>query len=136
MSVSVWHHGSKPSLATCTFSSLLIVTTHLRWNRRSKKSASNRCCKMSGGNKLPTGAVRLCGIASVNFQLKVSTLENQNSEGKNNNSNGRDGGKKKESKKRIVDYVVCLVYCFFGFFPFFFFFSWNSIFPSFATFNI
>lgn len=90
MSVSVRHHESKPSFGTCTFSSLLIGTTNLRWNRRSKKSASNRCCKMSGGNKLPTGAVRLCGIASVKFQLKVSTLENQNSEGKNNNSNGRD----------------------------------------------
>lgn len=93
MSVSVWHRGSKPCLGTCTFSSLLIGASNLRWNRRSEKSASNRCCKMSGGNKLPSGAVRLCGIASVNFHLKVSTLENQNSKGKNNNSNGRDGEK-------------------------------------------
>lgn len=54
--------------------------------------ASNRCCKTSGGNKLPSGAVRLCGRASVNFHLKVSTLENQNiAEEKANNSYGEDG---------------------------------------------
>jgi len=52
---------------------------------------------MSGGNKLPSGAVRLCATASVNFHLKVSTLENQNSvKEKNSNSNGRDGEKEEK----------------------------------------
>lgn len=98
MSVSVWHRGSKPCLGTCTFSSLLIGASNLRWNRRSAKSASNRCCKTSGGNKLPSRAVRLCAIASVNFHLKVSTLENQNTvKEKNNNSNGRDEEKEEKN---------------------------------------
>lgn len=69
---------------------------------------------MSGGNKFPSGAVRLCGIASVNFHLKVSTLENQNSKGKNNNSNGRDGEKEEKNCG------LCGMLLFFGF-PFFIF---------------
>lgn len=63
---------------------------------------------MSGGNKLPSGAVRFCGIASVNFHLKVSTLENQNTEKeKNNNSNGIDGEKE---EKDCGFYGVCFFY--------------------------
>lgn len=69
----------------------------LRWNRGNVKLASTRCCKTSGGNKLPSGAVRLCGRASVNFHLKASTLENQNvAKEKINNSYGEDGGKEEK----------------------------------------
>lgn len=114
MSVSVWHRGSKPCLGTCTFSSLLIGASNLRWNRRSAKSASNRCCKTSGGNKLPSGAVRLCGIASVNFHLKVSTLENQNTAKEKNNTGTEEMEKRKKS---IVDFVVCRFFIELPFFP-------------------
>lgn len=52
---------------------------------------------MSGGNKLPSGAVGLCGRASVNFHLKASTLENQNiAKEKINNSYGEDGEKEEK----------------------------------------
>lgn len=56
----------------------------------------------------------MCGIASVNFHLKVSALENQNTAKEKNNTGTEEMEKRKKS---IVDFVVCRFFIELPFFP-------------------